>query len=368
MSYVKDLMAVAAKWVAINPGGASGTIKIPRISLRFLLDKDSQFLERAFTDKLTRVERDRGTLPEEQKIQMRAELAEMRAHFASLDAESAEFRMLEDEFEQHVNGVNDTRQSKYAVDCHGDGGVTNELALGRWCLAWAFSGHNVFELGNDFVAAMLLTDPREIRFDDLRLPFPGVLITIPDRFVTGAEGRSYTKLHLSHVDGSWELYATDGAHVLDTSVAEGEALSWNLFEGIGTVEGDNELDDADATAIQSIRRIAFGMLAYVTVVDRAVEERPAVVTRTRHGDDRARPRVHDVGRSVKIDPTLVRYARAGAREIALQIKRRFIVRGHYRNQAHGPGHRDRKTIWIEPFWKGPEEGAKIMHTYKPEAP
>jgi len=42
------------------------------------------------------------------------------------------------------------------------------------------------------------------------------------------------------------------------------------------------------------------------------------------------------------------------------------VRGHYRNQVHGPGHRDRKLIWIEPFWKGPENGAKIMHTYRPD--
>ncbi len=368
MSYVKDLIAVAAKWVALNPGGASGKIKIPRLSLRFLLDEDSQFLERAFADRLARVERNRGTLSEETKIKMRAEIAEMRAHFASLDEQSHEFRMLKEEFEQYINEGADTRQSKYDVDCHGDGGVTNELALGRWCLAWAFAGYNVFELGNDFVAAMLLTDPREIRFDDLRLPFPAVLITIPDRFVIGAEGRSYTKLHLSYVDGCWDLYATDGAHVLDTSVAEGQTLSWDFFEGIETVESDSELDDADAGAIQAIRRIAFGMLAYVTAVDRAIEERATAAPKRRDGDKRVRPRVHDVGRVVKIDPTLVRYARAGAKEIALQIKRRFIVRGHYRNQAHGPGRRHRKMIWIEPYWKGPEEGAKIMHTYKPETP
>lgn len=29
-----------------------------------------------------------------------------------------------------------------------------------------------------------------------------------------------------------------------------------------------------------------------------------------------------------------------------------LVMGHYRNQAHGPGRALRKTIWIEPFWRG----------------
>jgi hypothetical protein len=359
-------MAVAAKWAACNPGGASGAIKIPRLSMRFLLDEDSQFLERAFNDRLARVEREKGPLPEEKKTKMRAEIAEMRSHFAGLDEQSDEIRALKDELEQYINGAADTQQSKYDINCNGDEGITSELWLGRWYLAWAFAGHNVFELSNDFVAAMLLTDPREIHFDALRLPFPGVLITIPDRFVTGTEGRSYTKLHLSRVDGSWDLYATDDVHILNTRVAEGQKLSWDFFEGIETIKDDHELDAADATAIRSIRQIAFGMLAYVTAVDRAIEERPAAATKKRNGSDRTRPRVHDVGRSVKIDPTLVKYARVGAREIALQIKHRFIVRGHYRNQAYGPGHQDHKMIWIEPYWKGPEEGAKIMHTYKPE--
>jgi len=36
---------------------------------------------------------------------------------------------------------------------------------------------------------------------------------------------------------------------------------------------------------------------------------------------------------------------------------RWVVRGHKRNQAHGPGRKERKSIWVEPYWKGPEAGA-----------
>ncbi len=35
-------------------------------------------------------------------------------------------------------------------------------------------------------------------------------------------------------------------------------------------------------------------------------------------------------------------------------KIRWIVRGHWRNQPHGPGSMLRKRIWIAPFWKGTE--------------
>lgn len=42
----------------------------------------------------------------------------------------------------------------------------------------------------------------------------------------------------------------------------------------------------------------------------------------------------------------------------------FLVRGHWRNQAVGVRHSDRKRIWIEPFWKGPEESRVLLRTHR----
>ncbi len=42
----------------------------------------------------------------------------------------------------------------------------------------------------------------------------------------------------------------------------------------------------------------------------------------------------------------------------------FLVRGHWRQQAHGPARSLRKTLWIQPFWKGPEESRVLLRTYK----
>lgn len=35
---------------------------------------------------------------------------------------------------------------------------------------------------------------------------------------------------------------------------------------------------------------------------------------------------------------------------------RYSVRGHWRNQPHGPARSLRKLMWIQPYWKGPEDG------------
>ncbi len=42
----------------------------------------------------------------------------------------------------------------------------------------------------------------------------------------------------------------------------------------------------------------------------------------------------------------------------------FLVRGHWRNQAHGPHRSLRKQIRIEAFWKGPEEARLLLRNYK----
>ena len=42
----------------------------------------------------------------------------------------------------------------------------------------------------------------------------------------------------------------------------------------------------------------------------------------------------------------------------------WIVRGHWRNQVHGPGRTGRKRIWIQPYWKGPEHAPMRMREYR----
>jgi len=43
---------------------------------------------------------------------------------------------------------------------------------------------------------------------------------------------------------------------------------------------------------------------------------------------------------------------------------KFVVQGHWRNQAYGKGRLKRKIIFIEPFYKGPEFAETINNPHK----
>lgn len=57
--------------------------------------------------------------------------------------------------------------------------------------------------------------------------------------------------------------------------------------------------------------------------------------------------------------------RAGRRR-GSSPKVQFLVRGHWRNQAHGPGLTLRTPKWIFPFWKGPEAARILLRTHRVE--
>lgn len=42
----------------------------------------------------------------------------------------------------------------------------------------------------------------------------------------------------------------------------------------------------------------------------------------------------------------------------------YLVRGHWRNQVHGPGRMARKRIWIQPYWKGPEDMPRLFREHR----
>lgn len=74
-------------------------------------------------------------------------------------------------------------------------------------------------------------------------------------------------------------------------------------------------------------------------------------------------RLFDVGTEVTIDPEIREIVRTeGAQRHALTY--RTLVRGHWRNQAHGPNHTLRVRKWIEPHIRGADLPTKVVgHNY-----
>ena len=59
----------------------------------------------------------------------------------------------------------------------------------------------------------------------------------------------------------------------------------------------------------------------------------------------------------------VRSATHAAHANGAKLAVRQAVRGHFRNQAHGPGRKLRKLIWIEPHMRGPDLAETVRRTF-----
>lgn len=407
-SYSKQMMEHAQEWLRANSDPRDPFIRAPLTPWESKDDLDDIRL------KIERWERQ-----SEHDQTLAAQLVVLKEQLAKLDDGVPEIRRLEADLHREINGMYQPGVSKHQHRAHMEGvGSTRYAELGRWFLAWARSGYSVLTLGADFTAAMLLTDSRELDIEHVRLPFNGFLMLIPDGFVKSPTG-SYTKVHISEIprvdvrqleaadkvaaavmhlpakealsiltaaqqvaeqptsfaefragiarpapdpdDTLIHIHATDGSLALDTLI-DRKGLTWAAFDALDTVASDKVTDD-DRQACHTLRQIVFQTLAYIGAIQSAMVRVQGPVKRRTPKRD-AELTTYDVGRSIKIEPTLVRAVRAGTREIAFRLKHRHIVRGHYRNQPVGEGRQERKRIWITPFWRGPEEGAALVHTYR----
>jgi hypothetical protein len=79
-------------------------------------------------------------------------------------------------------------------------------------------------------------------------------------------------------------------------------------------------------------------------------------------------RTHDTGSTLRI-PTLPGDDAGATAHTSWTLAHRVQVRGHFRNQAYGPGRADRRLKWIQPHWRGPEMGDVVSRrTYEVVTP
>mgnify|MGYP001548901604 CR=1 FL=1 len=54
--------------------------------------------------------------------------------------------------------------------------------------------------------------------------------------------------------------------------------------------------------------------------------------------------------------------RSGGERQGWTLSTRTLVKGFWRHQAHGPQHSLRKVIWVQPYWRGPDDAPPIVTT------
>lgn len=261
---------------------------------------------------------------------------------------------------------------------------------------------------------LMLTDTKNVRGDQIRLPFPAFNVFIPPGliFLQHPITKEHEVTHLSVGEG---LISPEFAASLGVELAEPlRTLTIAAYarQGSGSRDGfdfmhviihvllsDDEpkvlnRDDVDSTNYVRVGRshlsfnafsdfllsVVTNLLLYLNGTADLVLENAADIERlerkvgsTKHPrkSDVARLKkaknhtIYTTGTDIALDPELETAVREGVSSGARwSLTYKTLVRGHWRNQAHGPGREQRKMIWIDPHVRGPDFADRVAtHTY-----
>jgi hypothetical protein len=237
---------------------------------------------------------------------------------------------------------------------------------------WALSGFPQVTLGHRLAASLMATTIPEGLAAEIRAPWRTFVILVPP----GLLGSTVYLCVCQNEEDHHEVRLLSG-HIQDVVVDEGTVQShppfgwtsgWTIpglaalaqpvapVTGHTTETGVLRIGSPEESQRLTVlaQRLVLGVL--LELMDPRGDGAPAPAHRPSSkskGDrDHGMPVAwtFELRREVKIDvrPYVAAYLQGGKKAPAVQ----WMVRGHARRQACGKGRLGRKTIWIEPFWKG----------------
>ena len=254
---------------------------------------------------------------------------------------------------------------------------------------WAERGMKTFMLSKELIEAFNHTDvPLDIYPTDFNYPFNCFTIEgdIPLFNAKGIDDKSipvYAILycHRSIVDPEKNLLIAPNGKAYDT-------IEWDIsltglspgIDGIGldqmwinmknteTLEAaykNSKVDNKIRTVLerseaQDIANIFFNTIMYINDPTRVEAETTFSYTHK----IRIGPAKKDKVKRAYILLKPPKSYKSLSASTGRHIDKRFVVRGHYRQQAYGEKMSLRKRIWIMPHWKGPDMSEVVSKPYK----
>jgi hypothetical protein len=266
---------------------------------------------------------------------------------------------------------------------------------------WAAEGLNVFEVTAGLGAALMLTEPTK-KFE-LRLPFNTFMLALPEGIIPVYNPKLQTihwaqRIFVHHYHSrqynSQMLYWAASTAMGITEIGGG-ITAWNRQPMSHLEELDNEdylmhsaesiindaklISDNDILTHKAGLRLIRNFCSWLQSTGGLGKHQPtnhkAVKAARRSVNERGQPvfPVWIMGHEVK----LPRELREAATDAVLaktskprkgwHVRVAHVVRGHMKHQAFGAGHAERKTIWVQPYWRNLEAEVAWAHIYEPPA-
>lgn len=234
---------------------------------------------------------------------------------------------------------------------------------------WTHCASPVIRISHRWAAAAICTSlPEDL---ELHAPWRSFMILVPDRLLPVIEPETQRELWVSHAlverrttehGPVWTVLGMCADSHMQCGT-RGVTTHQLLGEFRGTADDSAlmwPIDSQTDRTIQCLRQLACNVM--VTMMGdadscRAIGKHLANWTRgPRRDADGPAHRMFQVGRPVSIDvrDAVREYCRGGLRSTPTVAS---LVRGHYRRVPCGERRSQRRLQWIQPFWRGPVEGA-----------
>lgn len=240
-------------------------------------------------------------------------------------------------------------------------------------LSFTLGGCRIFRI-TPGLASRLLSTRIDVPSAALRTPFESILLLFDDQATIGA-------FNLGRPFGPASTKGAVSAFITEVHSPHGRLLTATSFHTRGlhrygtysrafhcersTVEGmldcdwDQPPDQANASEYgRDFHRLLLNCLLYIG--SRAARVRTAREPSARRRGATGTASHLIVGEGLSPLSSGVRHSTpTGVRDNATRLVRRQLVIGHWRLHAVGVGRAQRKLIWIEPYWRGPELGDAV---------
>ncbi len=261
---------------------------------------------------------------------------------------------------------------------------------------WYQSGMPTFKISDALAAAFVLTDFDDVLFEDVKFPFESFCVRIDGVSpILTSEGQEIKSIAFmsgrSMPDGltpsnraELEAMSTDNFIYIMADDVKDDNKVWTVYQEFEPTDPVQQFMfdvlreyPKDGGVYVSMMRIAFGVATMLKNNHSDLTDALERTRKSRSSGPKGKPieRTYTEivpGREVKIkDPldliAIARHVSSG--EVppdgtkTWKLKTQVLVRGHWRNQAHGPNYSLRKQIFVQPFMKGPDYAVRTERKF-----
>jgi len=236
--------------------------------------------------------------------------------------------------------------------------------------SWAHYGLREVQVGHKMAAALMSTTIAPGVLGDIRPPWPTMMVNIPGGMLKIDGGQKTPEdlllVLVSHTGKGWTYTAATGGGTalwgVNMPADRVTSIRWGDQPGHVCAELYPELTGLDDRALVLLWRYIFGVC--LLMQDGGNYKAPKEGGGGKKGGKRQSKeptvRVYVITRKPSYDcRESVRRYMAGSRPRGPQTVQ-CLVAGHFRQQPHGPQRSLRKTVWVEPYWRGPEDAPILV--------